>query len=184
MSLERKELRAAVVALLKASPQTAAGNRVFANSSTVLDEQELPCILVYPKSESAEDFDSPRRYKREVDMVIAIAVKQALGVSPAALDDVLDDICTQVETKLFADERIGGKASDSRLTGIEFEFNGEGRQTLACARMTFKMEYLTDAPTDQSGTLDPLELAGTEWDVPPHVPPSVDAEDLVELEQP
>lgn len=183
MSAERKALRAAVVALLLASPQTGAGSRVFANSSTPLDEQELPCILVYPKSETAEEFDAPRRYRREVDMVIAVAARQATGQGAPVLDDVLDDICAQVEAKLFADERIGGKASDSLLTGVEFEFNGEGRQTIACARLTFRMSYISEAPTDQSGTLEPLEKAGTEWDLPP-ADTSLEAEDLVELPQP
>jgi len=184
VSAERKQLRAAIVALLKASPATAAGNRVFANSAVPLAQQDLPCILVYPKSEAAEEFDAPRRYRRKVQMVIAVAAEQGTAPGAAALDDVLDDICAQIETKIFLDELIGGKAADSMLTGIEFDFSGEGEKAIGCARMTFEMEYFTDAPVDQSGTLEPLEEAGTKWDIPPSTPPSVDAEDLMELPQP
>lgn len=183
MSLERKQLRAAVVALLKALPQTDAGDRVFANSAIPLEEQELPCILVYPKSETAEVLDEPRRYQRTVQMVISVAVKQAPGDGAPAIDDVLDDICAQIEARLYVDETIGEKASDSRLTGVEFEFAGEGRQAIGAARITYEMDYLSDAPPDLSGDLDPLETAGADWDLAAK-DGALEAQDEVELPQP
>lgn len=182
MSAARKAIRHKIVELLKAEPQLAFGDRVFANRATPLDEGDLPAVLVYTLEESAEIFDEPRRYRRTCQVAVEIAARQAVGDTPPALDDELDDLCEAIEARLCADERLDGTAIDSRLAGTEFEYEGEGRRVIAAARMKFEVDFFSEAPEDKSGDLDPLERAGVDYDLAQQ-DGALEASDVVEVPQ-
>lgn len=182
MSAERKAIRAKVVELLKANPPLSVGDRVYANRATPLDEDSVPCILVYLLEEQAEFFDAPARFRRTCQVAVEAVVMPQGGDNPPAVDDDLDDLITEIEARLTSDERLGGVAAGSSITNIEFEFDGAGRQVLAGARIKLEVVYLAELPPDKTGTLDNFERANVQTDLAPS-DGSVESEDQVELEQ-
>lgn len=58
-------------------------------------------------------------------------------------DDDLDTICQEVEEALAADITRGGLAKDTRITGFEAEFSGDGDQPVANGRISVTVDYVT-----------------------------------------
>lgn len=149
----RKTIRKKVVEILKGN--TAVGDRVFPNASIPPWSDELPVILVYPRSESASEYaDAPRELERELslelELIAAGPEENEDAGSPEnlekSLEDILDDLAEEVEGLLAADETFGGVCDDSVLTNTEFEFDRSGAQPIGSARLTYLVTYYTMSP--------------------------------------
>lgn len=58
-------------------------------------------------------------------------------------DDQLDTISEEVEEALAADITRGGLAQDTRITGFEADFSGEGDQPVGVGRISVSVDYVT-----------------------------------------
>jgi hypothetical protein len=171
MSSQRKLIRDKVAALLLAGGGISGiGTRIFTNRMRKVFASELPCIVIYSRTESAEiNVAGPREYKRTLKMAIEIIDKYD-DVSEDTLDDAVDDrldeIAEEVEQRLMRNETLDGLAADLILSDTEIDFNPEGEQPTGAARLTFDVEYNTLAPIEQLG-LDAFEQAHVEYTLQP-----------------
>lgn len=105
----------------------------------------LPAISIYANTEnsSAENLDSlntPRRYTREVNVVVEIVVESVSGA-----DDAVDDYAAQVEAALAADLTLNSTAIDSTLYTTSIDFDGSSDKPLVIARLSYRVWYRTTA---------------------------------------
>lgn len=154
---KRKLVRKKVVELLKG--KTDAGAAVFPNSSVPPWHEELPVILIYPRSESASEYaTAPRELERDLDLAIEIVAtgpeeNDELN-SPGAnksLEDILDDISEQIENILDVDDSLQGTADSSTLENTEFEYDSSGGQPIGSCRLTYGVTYYTMSPRNIDG---------------------------------
>jgi len=157
----RKLIRQYVINLLKVGlPEF--NNRVFGNRDKPLHQTEMPCVLVYTKSEQAAIYiEAPRSYQITLKLEIQITSRLRDGA-----DDYLDDICEKIEELIFNDTYLNGLAQDVLLSDTESDFKYEGEQGVAGSRITFDVLYEKVAPEETLG-LDPLIRAHVEYKSPP-----------------
>lgn len=159
----RKGIRDAIVARLAAG-NTAAGTRVFSNRAKPLFNSELPCILVYSKTEAVEvSIESPREYKRSLSISLELVTT---STSESTMDDDLDAFCEQVETLIFSEETFGGLVSDTILGETEMDLIQEGEKPVGAAKISLTMPYYQQLPGDLSGDLDDFEEMDTTIETP------------------
>lgn len=171
-SKQRKIIRKKIVEILK-NKITGVGPRVFPNASIPPWDEELPVILIYPRSEGATKYaEAPRELARDLDLAIEIMAKgpevDEDGNEPVgkkSLEDILDDLTEQVECEMSRDETLQGVADDSILTNTEFEFLGDGGSPIGSARLTYAVTYYTMSPRtiDKQGILHDFKKAQVDW---------------------
>ncbi len=189
----RKIIRKKVVAILK--NKTDAKNRVFPNAVVPPWEEELPVILIYPRSEGAGKYaEAPRELERDLDLAIEIiaagpgpdedgnAPVDENGNPKKSLEDILDDIAEQVECEMSRDETLGGTADDSILKNTESEFENTGGQPIGSARLTYGVTYYTMSPrsVDKQIGLPDFKEAGLDWHIGDE-DDTVEAEDIIDI---
>lgn len=183
--MNRTDIRTAILTLLTETPIPAIGSRVFTNRSRKLFPEELPAIVIYSKSESAEIYiEAPREYKRTLKLAIEIFDKYDTGGETTledSVDDRLDAIADEIEQRIFRNETLDGDVSDIKLSDMESDYMPEGEQPIGAMRLTFDVEYFTYAPVDQPN-LDAFERAHIETKVPPDLGQDAAVDD-VELPQ-
>ena len=160
----RKLIRKKVAEILKGN--TDAGDNVFPNASVPTWHKELvgsALILIYPRSESATEYSAaPRELDRDLDLVIEIAatgpeINDILNTPPEntkTLEDILDDICEQVENLLDVDDSLQGTADSAVYQNTEFEFDSSGGSPIGSARITYGITYITSSPRSTIGQLN------------------------------
>jgi len=183
MGAKRKRIRHAVVAALLGN--TDAGANVFASRVLPVDPKtEVPLILIYTQSESAELFnESPRELKRTLSIRIEIVARADDGV-----DDFVDDVSEQVEWIMSEHQTLSGSASDVLYTGTEIEFSREGDSIYCGCTLSYDVTYFTadvsrgvEAPgVPEENVLQDFERANVRWS--PNQSMEVSTEDRVELE--
>lgn len=186
---QRKIIRKKIVEILK--NKTDAGPRVFPNASTPPWEEELPVILIFPKSEGVVKYaEAPRELERDLDLTIEILAKgpevDEEGNPPEgkkSLEDILDDLAEQVECELSRDETLQSVADDSILTNTEFEFAGEGAVPIGSARLTYAVTYFTMSPRtlDKQGILPDFKKAQVDWHIGDEDDNTREAKDTVDI---
>jgi len=170
---KRKLIRKKVVELLKGA--TDAGTAVFPNASVPPWQEELPVILVYPRSEGATEYaQAPRELERDLDLAIEIVAagpeeNEELETpgSEKSLEDILDDIAEQVENVLDADDSLGCTADESMLENTEFEFDASGGQPIGSCRLTYGVTYYTMSPrnTDNQNAKDSFNSSNVKYNI-------------------
>lgn len=159
--------------------RTACGSRVYKSRVLPIQEEvELPCILVYGRSEECEVAASaPLRYKRNLVLSVEIVAQAADD-----LDDTLDAIAEVVETELFKDPTLGDLTDDLFMRSTEQEILPTGDTLVGVCRINFETPYETTAVEEANES--PFESVRAEW-VPSDAPDTgtVETVDTVELEQ-
>lgn len=147
MSLKRKELRAAIKAILLNS--TSAGTRVSTNRSENVWSEGLPAIVIYTRDDPALILnESPPIYIRSARIVIELHIDTNDDGIPA--DDDLDEFCSQVEDlitpRLSAlQQEYGLKSPETTYEGVEtFAASIEGDLPLAGARLVYVLAYVQE----------------------------------------
>lgn len=164
MTHQRHLIRDAVVALLVAMPQTAAGARVFPNRVIPVQHREVPMIAVYTLREDVKPYsDSPRILKRTLELGITI-IEARTEDDP--VDALVDLIAEQVEAKLRVDRTLGGLCQDVIYNGFDAAFDHKGLELTGGGRLRYQVIYET---TEPEGDLDPapFEEAHTDFDLAP-----------------
>jgi hypothetical protein len=185
MPHQRKVIRDAVVALLKAA-NTVAGSRVYPNRFTALTNVKLPALLVYTLSEDV-DPGSADTSPRELTRALELQIHAVVGVEEAP-DDALDALALQVETAMHADRFLGGAIGGKGLllTSTEIVADIEGDRYTATAALFYALEYQTLAPEPLTDAqLDDFETAHVTHKVAgAAMPDADDAEDEFTVEEP
>jgi len=145
---DRKDIREKVFDILSTPAITGVAS-VFKNRQARLAPEELPAIIIYTKSESAEISNvAPREYKRTMKMAVDVA---KIDVSTVLTDDFLDDAAEEIEQRLFQNETLDGLASDLFLSDTEIDFITDAENEIGLLRLTFDVIYYTKAPIEQPG---------------------------------
>lgn len=183
---QRGDIREAIKAALTTPPISGIGTRVFTNRMRKVYPDEMPAVVIYTKSESAEIYiAAPREYKRTMKVAIEVFDKFDDAGETTLEDDVddrLDALAEQIEQRLYKDETLGGKVSDLKFSDSESDFMPEGEQPIGALRMTFDVEYFVLAPIEQTG-LDAFETAHVETTIQPDTgqDPAVDDIELPQI---
>jgi hypothetical protein len=133
----RQAIRSALKAML--SGETTAGANVFTNRETRLWQSELPAILIYTNQEpSTPESLSARRYIRNLELVIHVKIEATENV-----DDDLDQIVTEVEEIIDADQSLQGTVLATSQTNTEIRVDSDGEKDIGIAIITFECKYIS-----------------------------------------
>lgn len=176
MSALRKVIRKKVATVLNAAASVTSLATVIESRYSPLWESELPLVLVYVDGENSEKInESPREYQRDIRLGFEIVAEALDGV-----EDTLDDIAEAVEQVIFADETLGGTASDSMLKSVDIEFRTQAQKTVGALLIGFAVPYRQVVPDYSALVLDDLETIDADWNLAP-VDVDVDATDTIVL---
>ena len=125
---------------------TTTGNRVFKSRVYPLNADTMPALLVYSTTEDS-DIDVmgfPGVLNRIVNVAIEGYVRNI-----TVYDNLIDDICQEVEVAMANDPTINGLAKNSFLSGTEISYTGEGDQPIGVVTMNYVVQYrtATNAPS-------------------------------------
>jgi NDP-sugar pyrophosphorylase family protein len=117
---------------------TTTGANVFESRVYTLQENTLPSLVIYTKSETSEPIVIvvDRVMSRDLSVVIEGYVK-----ATSNFDDTIDTISKEVEEAIAADRTLGGLAKDTYVESTEIEFNAEAEQPLGFVSLTFLTNY-------------------------------------------
>lgn len=132
----RKQIRDAIKVKLTGLASTA--SNVFADRVYKMGDEELPAINIMSELEQnqAESIGFPRLQSRDFNVSI-----NGYAKSNSNLDDVLDQICLEVETALAADISLGGLCKDLQLISTTPFFDGEGEKPRGAINMLWLASY-------------------------------------------
>ena len=120
---------------------TTTSSNVFQSRVYPLENDNLPAIIIYTKSEDSEPvvIGTNRLMNRELTLAVEAYVK-----SVSNSDDTIDTITKEVESALAADTTLDGLAKDTYLESTEITYTGEGEKPIAVCTMNFIIEYCTN----------------------------------------
>lgn len=127
---------------------TDAGDFVQANFTPPLDIEDLPAVLIYPKSENLRELTiAPRQMIRELTLFVECV---AAETSDDELSNNLDTLSHQVEQLLSQDDSLDCLVEDIVLTQVEFDFVDEGSKPTGSCRLIYNITYLTNFPEERA----------------------------------
>ena len=140
MSHVRTQIRSAAATALTGLTKT--GTKVFKSRVRPIDDDELPCLLVYCDDEQNIDratTGNPARLHRDLTLIVKGLVKKS-----TALDDELDVICKEVEVAIAGNMTLGGLVRTGvELRSIAVTINEEGQPPCGEIIMEFAAGYST-----------------------------------------
>lgn len=142
MAHVRTTIRNTVANLLTGLPTT--GARVFTNRTLIYQAHELPALLITTNDETITTIDvHGNMFEREMELMVVAKVQVN-----ADIDDVLDTIMAEVETKIYTDLSSSALISFCKsisLAGITIEIDEAGELPIGQAVMRFNLIYYTNA---------------------------------------
>jgi len=78
----------------------------------------------------------PRTLIKRLSAVIEVYVKMT-----GTYDEMVDQICADVEEALYTDLTRGGLAEDTRITSLDTDFSADGDQPVMVGRLTCEVDY-------------------------------------------
>jgi len=171
MGYNRKLIRHYAQALLKDAVDV--DGRVFVNRPSEIFLEETPCVLIYPSSEQnvviSGDEYNPKVYQRNLMLNTDVVVTEQIRPGSdwqdnTAADDLLDDLCEQIEKAFFDDwyffrllKGYDPSQSDPKalLLGMSLDsttaytIDTEGERRIVGQRLTWNMPYENDAFKDK-----------------------------------
>lgn len=137
----RKQLRDQVVALV--TGLTTYAVNVYKNRRYPVDSSELPCLIVQTGDEEIETLtiDYPSQQLRREQLIISIIAETTIG-----LDDVLDEICKDIEIALAGNVSLSRNFTLDSTSGIEPNIVGEKPVGVVDMKFTAEIYTLENAP--------------------------------------
>ncbi len=179
----RQAIREAVVAKLSTAA-TAAEGRVFPMRFVTYTGLTLPAIGVYATKESVDPASrntAPRYLARDLQITVEAVVKY--DQYGDKVETALDAISLEIERAMHADPTFGGVAGDSLLASTDLDVLIEGDRMVGVARLTYTVDYETQAPDAADVTLVDLKTVDAKTSLGGAVNPGNQAEDkLVNLD--
>jgi hypothetical protein len=117
---------------------TTTGTNVYESRVYTLQNNTLPSLVIYTKSEISEPIviGTDRVMSRELSVVV-----EAYCKATSNFDDTIDTISKEVEEAIMADRTLGGLAKDTYVESTEIEYTGEGEQPVGYVTLTFLTNY-------------------------------------------
>ena len=117
---------------------TTTGANVYESRVYTLQEDTLPSLVIYTKSETSEPIviGTDRVMSRELSVVV-----EAYCKATSDFDDTIDTISKEVEEAIMADRTLGGLAKDTYVESTEIEYTGDGEQPVGYVTLTFLTNY-------------------------------------------
>lgn len=171
MGYERKLIRHYAKELLKENVDV--NNRVYVNRPSPIFLEETPCVLIYPSTEQntvlVGNEYNPKVYRRVLMLNTDILVTEQLRpdstyLENTAADDLLDDLCQQVEDAMHDDWYFfrllkGYDRNDTAPKGLlmglaqtsttAYVIDTDGERRIVGQRITWEMPYEDDAFKDK-----------------------------------
>lgn len=142
MTHARTQIRTAAAAAL--TGLATAGARVFKSRLRPVDDDELPCLLVYCDDERGIEkttAGNPGRLSRPLELIVKGLVKKT-----TALDDELDKIAKEVEVAIAANITLGGLVREGVwLREIGVTMNEETEKPCGEIILVFSVTYSTNS---------------------------------------
>ena len=130
----RRQIREAAATAL--AGLTTTGANVLQSRMRPRDDALLPCVLVTTNDENVAPGSVGTQQERELTLSI-IGIEKGTG----ALDDTLDAIALEVETKLATVPTLGGLAAGMELRGLQVQFSDELDQTVGQIVLDYRITY-------------------------------------------
>lgn len=144
MAHARQQIRIAIAALLTGLNQTQ--NRVFTSRNIVLQDSEMPAILVETNAEQVQLVDIHSGIlERNLTIDLMIKVKNVSQV-----DDLLDEIIAEVEAIINfspANRTLNGLCQGLELSSIEIGIDESLATPVGQAVMRYQTQYHTNPAT-------------------------------------
>jgi len=117
---------------------TTTGSNVYESRVYTLQENTLPSLVIYTKSETSEPIviGTDRVMSRELTVVV-----EAYCKATSNFDDTIDTISKEVEEAISADRTLSGLAKDTYIESTEIEYTGEGEQPVGYVSLNFLTNY-------------------------------------------
>jgi len=117
---------------------TTTGANVYESRVYTLQEDTLPSLVIYTKSESSEPIviGTDRVMSRELSVVV-----EAYCKATSDFDDTIDTISKEVEEAIAADRTLGGLAKDTFIESTDIDYTGDGEQPVGYVTLTFLTNY-------------------------------------------
>ncbi len=132
----REQIRDAFITALSSISATVIDGRVF----PVYDEI-LPSVIVTTREENVD----PEAAGSDSFQVRILNVKlEVYAKSEGVVDDALDSIAVEIETKVFADAGIKALVRCLDYINMTTDTSGEGENAMAIMSITFTAQYLTE----------------------------------------
>jgi hypothetical protein len=133
----RQQIRTALAARLAGLSTT--GANVFMSRNYAFDETELPGLSIKNGSEESQVITLSHPAEQSRDYLVIV---EARAKNNSNLDDVLDQICKEVEVAIAADDTLSGLVSGGvGLLSTNFETTGDFEKPQGVATMIFKAAY-------------------------------------------
>ena len=134
MAHARQQVREQLVTTL--TGLTTTGSRVF-DTRIYVDHDSLPCLTIYADKDIVnEDLSSATRAWHDLTLRVEARAKTKDGV-----EDLIDTICAEVETAIYADKTLNGKLVEMMLEDTDIEYSNESDKPIAVATLTFNGVY-------------------------------------------
>jgi len=136
MSHIRTRIRQNLVTTLTGLPNT--GSNCFDTRIFAVHDSILPAICVYTLGENAvyPTMGPPRTLRKSLACRIEVYVKMT-----GTYDEMVDQICADIEEALYTDLTRGGLAEDTRLLSFDADFSADGDQPIMVGRLTCEVTY-------------------------------------------
>lgn len=141
--LRRAEIRQDVIARLKG--ETNVGDRVFPSKATPLQDGDMPAILVYVTSNTAEQ-TNPEQVPTSLLFLNQLQVNlevHAIGESDDKLDDTLDVIADQIERTLLTSQSWVRQFPVIGPIETEISYDSESNTRRGIAAIQISLTYPT-----------------------------------------
>ena len=144
MSHVRKQIRDQAVTVLTGLATT--GVNVFASRQYPFhkDGADLPALCIYSTAEEIQNSEEDAISHIQVRDVLLVIEGYAYGTDFETLDDTLDQISSEVETAIFADQFFNGLAQGTDLSGVEIGLHDGAERPVGVITLIFRVTYLTN----------------------------------------
>lgn len=138
MAHAREQIRDAV--LVAVTGLTTTKKNAFASRVHPVNDNEMPCVLVYTRLESSTPITmkQPRRFEHMLTVMVEGYVR--LNTS---YDDRADKIAAEVQTAVYNNTSLNALVRDIFLEETEIKITGEAEKPIAVVSMSFKARYQT-----------------------------------------
>lgn len=136
MSHIRTRIRQNIVTTLTGLPNT--GTNCFDTRVFAVHDAILPAICVYTLNETTAypSMSPPRTLSKRLQIKVETYVKMT-----DTYDEMVDQICADIEEALYTDLERGGLAYDTKITSFDADFNGDGNEPVMIGRLSVEVTY-------------------------------------------
>lgn len=140
MAHVRKQIRDTLATLLTGLATT--GANVFKSRNIELQDQELPGLIISTGEEQIDALGSFQNLNLQRNLTVRVVGKAKVAIN---VDDTLDQIAAEVETKIQTNVRLNNLCTDLILTAVNVPINEDTEAQIGEIELIYQTTYLTQA---------------------------------------